>query len=105
MGERASSATLWLSAFGLGAFFLCLEVIGPPPRFRIDALWVLRHARAVRMMVACAVAAAVLSLLLLALGRSRWTILAMWAAAAAIAFTLYWDRLEIIRAVLMRHGW
>ncbi len=105
-------AAMMTAAAGLSlfAFVVCLEVIGPPPRWRIDALWVHGHSRAVRLMAA-ALAIAITATIAVFLLRSskrrsaRSKFVLMWIGIAVICTMVYWDRLPIIYNVAMKYAW
>jgi hypothetical protein len=98
------------AAFALFASVLCLEIIGPPPRWRIDALWVWGHSRTVRLMiVALLIAACATVAVFVVQGRDRQRrramIAAMWIGASIACAVVYWDRAPIIYDVVMRYAW
>jgi len=82
----------------------CLDLIGPPPAVRIDALWVNQHAYLVRVMLAALAGAAGATVLLLLTRRGRIPAIGLWAVAAGTSLWLFDDRLWIIFLVVIRHA-
>jgi hypothetical protein len=80
----------------------CLELIGPPPRLRIDALWINSHAYLVRVMLVALAVAAIASGLLLFSRRGLAAAIVLWVIAASVAVWHFDDRLWIIFRVLVR---
>jgi hypothetical protein len=80
----------------------CLDLIGPPPRVRIDALWVNSHAYLVRVLLVALAVAAIASGMLLFSRRGLAAAIVLWVVAAIVAVWHFDDRLWIIFRVLVR---
>lgn len=94
---------LLLTANGLGLVLVILATIGPPPRWRIDALWVNKHAPMVRVAVVSLGVAICASTLLLLWRRPRGMMLSLWLLAAMAAAVFFSDQLGVIVKVVQRH--
>ncbi|HRP62736.1 MAG TPA: hypothetical protein PK400_05530 [Phycisphaerales bacterium] len=102
--DRFMQLAILTTLLGLFAFILCLELIGPPPRWRIDALWVNQHSRTVRVMAYALVIAGGASAVLLLARRPRAIMLVTWIAAVIVCIALYRDRIPIIFDVVRRYA-
>lgn len=80
----------------------CLQRIGPPPRFAIEALWVHERRALVHVLAASTLVAAVASALAILMGRKRWLILILWGAGTLIALSQFSDQLEVVARVVIR---
>lgn len=103
-GTRVRLGLLVLIGLCLLLALRCLELIGPPPGLRIDALWVNQHVYLVRVMLTALAAAAAASGLLIFSRRGRVAAIVLWVLACIATVWLYDDRLWIILRVVVRHA-
>ncbi len=99
---RVASFYSAVAAGSLSVFLLGAAMIGQPPAFGINALWVYDHRFEVRFMVlalAVAIAATGGSLVI---GARRGVILAIW-ALATLASLLFADSICVIAVVMWGH--
>ena len=85
---------------GLAFALACLYVVGPPPTFRIDSLWVYFHQDAVQLCVAGLVLAGAGTLFGLNRRRTRWILALLWLGAVTAGLAMFSDRLQLIVRVL-----
>jgi hypothetical protein len=101
-GARLRLGLLILIALCLLLILRCLDLIGPPPRVRVNILWVNQHIGLVRVILSSLAVAAIATSLLILSGRGRIIAIALWVAAITAAIWLYDDRLWIILRVVLR---
>ena len=102
--NRVRVGLIVLTGLCLALVLACLDRIGPPPRIRIDALWVKGHEATVHVMVLAGLAAAISAGLVIMLRRGQVIVIAMWIAAIIAIGLMFWDRLPIILRVIIRHA-
>jgi hypothetical protein len=95
---------LLLTANALGLVILILATIGPPPRWRIDAMWVNKHAPMVRVAVIALGVAICASTMVLLWRRPRGIMLWLWLIALVAAVYFFGEQLDVIRRVLQRYS-
>lgn len=103
-GYRIRTGLLVLVGLCLLLALRCLDLIGPPPAVRLDALWVHQHVHLVRIMLTSLAAAAAATGLLIFSKRGRVIAVMLWVLAIAAAIWLFDDRLWIIAGVVVRHA-
>lgn len=104
LGTRLRFGLLLLIGLCLALALRCLELIGPPPRLRIDALWVKQNEYMVRVMVTGLIVAATATGLLIFSRRGMTFVIALWGLAIFTAIWLYSDRIWIILRIVAQHG-
>lgn len=102
--DRFSALMLLLTASSLTFVLLVLAAIGKPPRWRINALWVNKHAPQIRTALGALALAICASLLVVLWRRQRGLVLSLWLIAAAIAAACFWEQLTVITTVLLTHA-
>jgi hypothetical protein len=103
-GYRVRPGLLVLIGLCLLLALRCLDLIGPPPRFRIDTLWVNQHIYLVRVMLA-ALTVSALATGMLIFNRRGWAYaILLWVLTCFAAVWFYDDRLWIIFRVIIRHA-
>ena len=103
--DRFTSLMLLLTANALGMIMLILATIGPPPRWRIDALWVNKHAPMVRVAVIALGVAICASTLVMLWRRPRGMMFLLWMVAIVAAAVFFSEQLTVISRVVQRHAW
>lgn len=93
---------LLLVANALGIALIALAIIGAPPSWRIDALWVYQQQDMVRVAVFAIGAALCASVMVMLSRRPRGLMLSLWLTAFAVAAVLLWPQIEVIAGVLLR---
>lgn len=101
--DRFASMMLLITMNALSVVILVLAIIGAPPRWRIDVLWVNQHANMVRLAIIAMAVAIGASTLVLMWRRPRAIMLVIWLIAGAVAVAFFWDQLIVIHNVLQRH--
>lgn len=91
-----------LSAVCLLIAYRCLQLIGPPPRLGIEALWVHNRRSLVHTLVISITVAVFASGLSVFAGRQRVIVVLLWSVGLVVAVRQFSDRLPVILRVLVQ---